>query len=78
MKRLSVHWIQTNLTEDEIALLIHAARINTSIEFDVPLMPYHKLSNLISKLMQLETSLNEEGKTTNQQLISKLNEALNT
>jgi len=66
------HWLETELTSDELSMLIYIAQQNCEMNVDIVILQGFRLPRLIKKLQQCEAQVNEEGKEIYQSLRKKL------
>lgn len=74
---LHEHWLKTELTADELNMLLHIAQLNCETSIDLDILPCVKLNILGKKLQQFETQVEEGRKEVYENLKKKLIDFVN-
>lgn len=71
------HWLETELTQDELSMLLHIAQLDCKTSIDLDVLQCVRLSILGKKLQQAESYIEEGSKEIYNNLKKKLIDFVN-
>jgi hypothetical protein len=74
---LHKHWLENELTHDELCMLMYIAQQNCEVSMDIDTLQCIRLNNLSKKIQQVESQVEEGSKEIYENLKKKLIDFVN-